>query len=147
MTLSVDNASRTRRTTYIVLGIIFVLLAGTALVAFGSARTNATAEEKADQLIGALNAAGLRAPQKDQIVRVLGDDGGAVCADPNSALKRATLYGALTNGAAGPGTRPVIADNKLLTAQLIVITTYCPDQAAEFADFVNGLRSADLVKG
>jgi hypothetical protein len=39
------------------------------------------------------------------VVRVLGDDGGAICDDPNSSLKKAILYGQLTNGAAGPGIR------------------------------------------
>ena len=36
-------------------------------------------------------------------MRVLGDDGGATCDDPNEALSRATLLSLLTNGATGPG--------------------------------------------
>jgi hypothetical protein len=60
------------------------------------------------------------------VVRVLGDDGGAICDDPNSALKKAILYGQLTNGAAGPGIRPVIADNRVVQGELAVIKIYCP---------------------
>ena len=60
-------------------------------------------QEKADQLIAALEDAGAPAPDQDQIVRVLGDDGGATCENPNDALQRAILLAQLTNGAAGPG--------------------------------------------
>ena len=52
-------------------------------------------------------------------MRVLGDDGGATCADPNEALSRATLLAQLTNGAAGPGIRPVIADSRVVKGQLL----------------------------
>ena len=45
--------------------------------------------DKADELIAALDEAGLTAPSKDQIVRVLGDDGGALCDDPGNALRKA----------------------------------------------------------
>jgi hypothetical protein len=146
MSISVDNAARTRRTTYIVLGVIFVLLAGTALVVFRSAKATAEAEQKADQLITEFTAAGLRAPDKEQIVRVLGDDGGATCSYPNDSLKRGILFGHLTNGAAGPGIRPIIADNKMLEGQLLIIKVYCPEELEEFTEFVNGLKYADVSK-
>jgi hypothetical protein len=62
------------------------------------------------------------------IVDVFGDDGGATCAKPNSALKRGLLLGELTNGAAGPGARPIIADNRVVQGQLLVMKVYCPDE-------------------
>jgi hypothetical protein len=68
------------------------------------------------------------------VVRVLGDDGGAICDDPNSALKKAILYGQLTNGAAGPGIWPVIADNRVVQGELAVIKIYCPQELPEFTD-------------
>ena len=47
------------------------------------------ANDKADQLIAALEDAGAQhVPTKDQIVRVLGADGGAICDDPNDALRQ-----------------------------------------------------------
>jgi hypothetical protein len=146
MTVSVNNAARTRRTTYIVLGVVFLLLVGVALFAYSSAKSTAEAEQKADQYIAELSAAGLRTPSKAQVVRVLGDDGGPACADPNSALKRGIFLGELTNGAAGPGIRPIIADNVVVQGQLLMIKVYCPDELQKFSDFVDSLKYADVVR-
>ena len=79
-------------------------------------------------------------------MRVLGDDGGATCEDPSGALSRATLLGQLVNGAAGPGIRPVVADNRVVRGQLLVIEIYCPDELAGFQDLVDGLNLDDTVK-
>jgi Tfp pilus assembly protein FimT len=129
-------------TSCIVLGVMVVI----ALLAFGSARKTAKAQDKADQLITALNAAGARTPDKDQIVRVLGDDGGATCDNPNQALSRATLLSQLANGATGPGARPVIADSRAVKGQLLIIKVYCPDELADFQAFVDDLKT-DAVAG
>src|SRR4051812_7103639 len=109
---------------WIVLGVFVVI----GLFTFSSARESKRADEKADQLITSLQKAGAeRVPSKDQIVRVLGDDGGAVCDDPTSALRKATLYSMVSNGAAGPGMRPVVADTRVVAGQLAVIEVYCPN--------------------
>src|SRR3954454_14637714 len=85
---------------------VFVVI---GLFTFSSAKQSKRADEKADELIAAFEKAGAhRVPSKDQIVRVLGDDGGAVCDDPGSSLRKATLYSMMSNGAAGPGMRPVV---------------------------------------
>ena len=81
------------------------------------------------------------------VVRVLGDDGGAICQDPNGALSRAAVLGRLMNGAAGPGMRPVIADNRAVKGELLVIQIYCPDELPSFQEFVNDLNLDNLVKG
>jgi hypothetical protein len=143
---TVNPAPETRhRITYIVLGVIFVVLLGSALAVFRSAKSTAEAEEKADQLTAALNEAGLPVPSKDQIVHVLGDDGGAICADPNSALKRAALYDQFTNGAGGPGLRPIIADSTVVQGELLAIKIYCPEELEEFTAFVNDLKFDNVV--
>jgi Tfp pilus assembly protein FimT len=129
-------------TACLVLGVMVVI----ALFAFGSARQTQKAQDKADQLISELNAVGARAPDQDQIVRVLGDDGGATCANPNQALSRATLLSQLANGAAGPGARPVIADSRAVQGQLLIIKVYCPDELADFQAFVDDLKT-DTVAG
>ena len=49
-----------------------------------------------------------------------------------SALSRATLLAQLTNGASGPGIRPVIADSRVVQGELLVIKVYCPDELEEF---------------
>jgi hypothetical protein len=146
MNVTVDNAKRNRRITYWVLALIFVVLAGTALVTFNSAHRSAEADQKADQLIAELTAAGLRAPSKEQIVGVLGADGGTMCTDPTGTLRRGILYGTITNGAGGPGARPVIADNNLLKGQLLAIKVYCPEWTDEFQKVVDDLKTADVAK-
>jgi hypothetical protein len=147
MTISVNDPARTRRITYLVLGVAFLLVLGIALVAYNSAKSDAEADQKADQYIAELTAAGLRAPSKDQVILVLGDNGGPACATPNSSLKKGILLGELTNGAAGPGIRPIIADNRVVQGQLLMIKVYCPDELEEFADFIDDLKYADVVKG
>ena len=147
MSVSVNNAARTRRITYIVLGVAFLLLLGVALVAYSAKKSNAEAEQKADQYLAELSSAGLYIPTKELVVRTLGDDGGATCADPNSALKRGALLGGMTNGAAGPGIRPIIADKKFVKGQLLIIKVYCPAEAAKFAEFVDNLHYDPVVTG
>jgi hypothetical protein len=146
MTTTEDTTARTRWITYIVTGVIVLVLVIIGLAVFRSAKANAAAEDKADQLISELKAAGLPAPSKDQIVHVLGDDGGATCDDPGSARRRAILYDMLTNGSGGPGIRPIIADNKVLQGQLLVVKIYCPDQLSDVAKFIDDLKTADVVK-
>jgi hypothetical protein len=147
MNVSVNDAARTRRTTYIVIAVAVLLLVGVALIAYNTRKSNAQAEQKADQYIAELAAAGLRTPSKERVVQALGDDGGATCANPNSGLKRGALLGELTNGAAGPGIRPIIADNRVVQGQLLIIKVYCPAEAAEFVQFVENLRYDPVITG
>ncbi len=134
-----------RRWIYITSVILLVVLVIGGLIAFHSARSTSQANAKADQLIAALKDAGARAPDRDQIVRVLGTDGGATCENPNKALSRATLLSLLANGAAGPGARPVIADSRVFKGQLLIIKIYCPDELGDFQQWVDDLKSAHVV--
>jgi hypothetical protein len=145
MSPTVDNAARTRWITYVVLGVIFLLLAVVALFVFRSASEGAEAQRKADELTAALTEAGLAVPSRDQIVRTLGTDGGAVCADPGGALGRAALNLSLTNGAAGPGQRPVIADENVVRGLATIIEVYCPDELADFQEYTGKLKFADVA--
>jgi hypothetical protein len=143
--MSVSVAHKSHTVTYIVIGIIFLLLTGVAMVAFLSGRNEQQAQEKAAQLNAELTAAGLRAPPTDRIAQVLGDDGGAVCADPGNALRRGVLYGMLTNGAAGPGQRPVIVDNNALRGQLAIMKVYCPRYLERFQEVIDDLETANVA--
>jgi hypothetical protein len=145
MNASADPTESTRRITYILVGGVILVLLVVALVAWNSNKETQAANQKADQLIATLEQAGLATPDKDQIVRVLGDDGGTVCADPELALKKTIMYGLATNGAAGPGLRPVIGDNRLVQAGVAVIKTYCPDELPEFPQTAEQFKTADLV--
>jgi hypothetical protein len=145
MNASADPTESTRRITYILVGGVILVLLVVALVAWNSNKETQAANQKADQLIATLEQAGLATPDKDQIVRVLGDDGGTVCADPELALKKTIMYGLATNGAAGPGLRPVIGDNRLVQAGVAVIKTYCPDELPDFPQTAEQFKTADLV--
>jgi Tfp pilus assembly protein FimT len=146
MTTPVENQSpRERSWIYITSCVILAAVTLWAIFAFSSARETSRAQDKADELIAALQDAGARTPDKDQIVRVLGDDGGATCTDPNKALSRATLLTLLANGATGPGARPVIADSRAVQGQLLIIQVYCPDELEDFQQFVDDLKTDDVA--
>ncbi|CAM3603824.1 hypothetical protein OCAE111667_17755 [Occultella aeris] len=146
MSIPVETQSkRERNWIYITAWIILAALIVGALLAFSSGRETRQAQEKADQLIAALEEAGASAPSQDQIVRVLGDDGGATCENPNDALNRSILLSQLSNGASGPGARPVIADSKVFQGQLLIIEVYCPDELDDFREFVESLETANVA--
>ncbi|MGA6161406.1 hypothetical protein [Amycolatopsis magusensis] len=136
---------RQRAILYNVVALLSVLLAIAAVTTWRAGKADREAEDKADRLSAALAELGAPVPERDRIVRLLGNDGGPVCADPASALHRAASLGQLSNGAGGPGTRPVIADSRILEGELAIVTIYCPDQLAEFEEFVDDLRTADLT--
>ena len=147
-TVQETSTPRHRRMTYLVITGALVLLLVICFVFYRAAQSNQQAEEKADQLIAALQKAGVRAvPSQEQIVGVLGDDGGALCNDPASALGKSILFSQLTNGAAGPGIRPVIADSKVFKGQLLAIQIYCPDELPRFQQMVEKLKTAPVAGG
>lgn len=133
---NIDNAKpdEKRHVIYGIVAVVLIALVVIGLVAYRGHKTNVRAEEQADQLIRVIEEAGYPAPDRDAIIGVLGDDGGATCDDPDHALKRATLNSMLANGAAGPGARPVIADSVAVRGQLAIIAIYCPDELDEFGE-------------
>ena len=139
------QTGRERSAIYVVSVVLLVVFILIGVFTFSSARSSKQAEQKADELIAAIEDAGATAPDKDQIVRVLGDDGGATCADPNESLTRAILLSQLANGAAGPGARPVIADSRAVKGQLLIIQVYCPDELEDFQKFVDDLKTDDVL--
>jgi hypothetical protein len=141
-----QSSTRERRTLYIVIAVVLVALMVIGLITYRAGKPEREAEDKADQLITALQEAGAEhVPSKDQIVGVLGNDGGAACADPTKALTKSILLSMLYNGAGGPGARPIIADSKVLQGQLLIIEIYCPDHLPDFKKFVDELKTDDVV--
>jgi hypothetical protein len=140
------DAPGTRRMIYVAIGVVLLLLMVIGLFTRRAGENNEEANAKADQFIAELTAAGLPAPSKDVVVRVLGDDGGAVCADPANALKVGLARNALSNGAAGPGQRPVIGPRQMVQGEELAIKVYCPDQLDEYQNFVNSHEYADVIK-
>ena len=134
------STQRERRATTWVIGVIFLLMALAGVAIHHTNEKSDEALEKAAQLSTELAAAGIRVPSTDQIYRVLGHDGGAVCANTGQSLAKALLYGRLTNGAAGPGQRPIIADSKVVQAGVLIVKVYCPEKLDEFTEVVDGLK-------
>jgi hypothetical protein len=98
-----ESSSRQERAIiYGIVAAVVVILTVLGLVLWHSSKSTKEAEDKADQLIAAIDAAGGRTPDRDQIVRLFGNDAAVVCADPNGALRKATLLAGLANGAGGP---------------------------------------------
>jgi hypothetical protein len=145
--MSVSMQHKSHTVVYLIFGVAFLLLAGIALVAFDNAKDSQQATAKAQQLQQELNAAGMRVPSTQQIANVLGADGGLTCTDPDAALSRSTLYSQLTNGAAGPGQRPVIADEKVVQGQLLITKVYCPQNLEQFQQAVDDLNLSSEVAG
>ena len=146
MTITETSSEKETRTTYIVVGALILVLTVVALLTFHSGKSSQQAQQKAAQLTVALAAAGARTPSQDTLVRVFGDDGGSVCDDPNGSLRRGVLTQQLMNGAAGPGMRPVIADRRVVGAQLLIMKVYCPGEVPSFQEYVNSLNLGDTVK-
>ncbi len=147
-TVEETATQKDRRLVYIVIAVALVLLLIICFVFYRSAQSSQQAQDKANQLIGALQKAGVRVvPSQEQIVSVLGDDGGALCKDPSSALRKSILFSQLTNGAAGPGIRPVIVDSRVFKGQLLAIQIYCPDQLPRFQQMVEKLKTAPVAGG
>ncbi|MGE5719934.1 MAG: hypothetical protein ACM3XQ_08670 [Nocardioidaceae bacterium] len=144
-TATETQSKRERSTLYIAVAVVIGVLMVIGLIFYRSAEATREAEQKADELIAALEDAGATAPDRDQIVRVLGDDGGATCADPNDSLSRAILLSQLANGATGPGARPVIADSRVVKGQLLIIEIYCPDELEDFKQFVDDFKTDDVA--
>jgi len=141
-----SQTKRERSWIYITACVLLAIAAVVAVLTFSEARESNRAQEKADQLIEAFVEAGAaRTPDRDMIVRVFGDDGGATCENPNDALRRATLASLLTNGATGPGSRPVIADSRAVQGQLLVMEVYCPDELEDFRSYVEDFETDDHI--
>jgi hypothetical protein len=144
--LGFTDPVRQRRITYLVVGVVVLALLVVGLVVQRQRTDDRAAQAKADQLITQFQAAGLPVPSKDLIVGTLGTDGGAVCTNPGNALKKAIRDGLGSNGAAGPGMRPVFIDRELVQGELLILQVYCPDDVAEFQRYVAGLKVADVVR-
>lgn len=141
-----DAPDNKRRWIYVTAGALLVVFALIGLFTFSAIRENTDAQRKAEQLHSNLIAAGLPAPEPDVIANTLGDDGGSVCQDPSSPLIRAKYQASITNGAAGPGQRPVIGPRDTAEAVGITIATYCPDRLQDYLSHLDTLKLDDTTK-
>ena len=127
------------------IGVVVLLVIG--LITYNGKSDTAEAQQKAAQLTQKLEAAGLRAPQdQDILVSALGTDGGAVCDNPGKSLGKAILFDQLANGGSFVGRRPVIVDARVLKGQALILQTYCPDQLKQYQDKIADLKTDDVLK-
>ncbi|MFB7721216.1 MULTISPECIES: hypothetical protein [unclassified Nocardia] len=134
-----------RRIVYWSVALVLVAIAVAGVIIFREDRDSDIALRRAQVLQSRLLSAGLAAPDPRVIADSLGEDGGLVCQDPGSPLIKARYQAAVTNGAAGPGSRPVIGDRDVYTATALAIETYCPDQLSKYLEETGTLRKGDTV--
>jgi hypothetical protein len=133
------------RTIYWIVAGVFGVLLIVMLVAWNYDRQNEEANQKAQQLIAALEEAGLPAPDQDQIARVLGDDGGQVCETADSELvqgywKLRLMIGGEFYVRAAP------LDGRIREGLSLVVDIYCPDKRPDIEDFFEGWDFEDVVR-
>jgi hypothetical protein len=134
------------RWMYWSIGIVVVVLAVLGLITYSGKQDDQEAQQKAAQLSQKLEAAGLRVPDQDILIRSLGTDGGNVCDNPASALGKATLHDQIANGADFVGRRPVIIDRRVVQGEALILETYCPDKLEDFRDEIDDLKFDDTLK-
>ncbi len=141
-------APESHRTMYLITGAVVVVLCVIGLILYDAAQDNQDAHAKADQLVQEFERTGLPVPSDtDQIVATLGDDGGAVCANPANALGKAILADQITNGASFVGRRPVIFDRRFVLGEALILQVYCPDQLAAFRErILDRLKFDDTIR-
>ena len=133
------------RAIYWTVGGVFAVLLVLALATWNYGKANAEALDKANQLISSYESAGLQAPRDaENVAEVLGTDGGAVCVAASSDY----LLGYLKTRLGVGGEfyfRPTIIDRRPLQGAVLIVKTYCPEEAPRVEEFINGLKSADLA--
>ncbi|MBP0449235.1 hypothetical protein J5Y04_06690 [Kitasatospora sp. RG8] len=132
---------------WIYIGAIVVLVGMmiVGLLTYTQQKATNEAYRKANQLNDALVAKGFASRNPHNIALTLGTDGGAVCNRPNSDLRQGLWLAQLTNGAGGPGMRPVIVDRQILEAGAEVIKVYCPDKLDDYQKQINDLKTSDVI--
>ncbi|MGW6985685.1 hypothetical protein ACWGE1_40545 [Streptomyces sp. NPDC054932] len=116
------------------------------LLQYKAVRDTNQAVDKANQLADEVAAAGYPRPDPSTLARALGEDGGIVCEDPASALKSALWKINMSNGATGPGQRPVIADRRAVQAEALVLKVYCPDTLHRIQNELKDLKTDQTVR-
>jgi hypothetical protein len=140
-------SSSGHRTMYIAIGAVVVVLAIIGVIVYDAAQDNQEAQAKAQQLTQAFERAGLPVPaDTDQVVATLGDDGGAVCANPANALGKAALLDQITNGASFVGRRPVIFDRRFVVGEALILQIYCPEELPAYREKIDALKYDDTIK-
>ena len=140
------QSPRERSWIYFTACVILALMVVWAVIVFSSARETTQAQEKADELIAALEDAGARDPRQ-------GPDRARARRRRRRHLRQPERRAEPGHPAARcsrtappvPGARPVIADSRVVQGQLLIIEIYCPDELEDFQEFVDDLKTDDVA--
>jgi hypothetical protein len=142
------SSSGDMRAVYWILGAVVLILVVVGLITYNGDKSTAEAQQKAQELSHKFQQAGLPVPADlNIIVKSLGTDGGAVCANPANALGKAVQNDMLTNGADFVGRRPVIVDRRILLGEALILQTYCPEKLQPYQHRIEHLKTAHTIKG
>lgn len=135
------------RKIYWIVGTLFGVLLVVMLATWHYNRSSAEARQKAQALVAATQAAGLRVPaDPERVARVLGTDGGMVCDIAGNKLQNGYLKTRL--GVGGEFYyRPVTIDRRVLEGVNLIVRIYCPDKLGAVQRFENGLKYGNVVRG
>jgi hypothetical protein len=133
------------RWIYLGSALVLVALLVAGLLTFKQVHDSVQANAKANRLATRLADAGYPVPDHGTIVRTLGQDGGLLCDDPGNPLVKAQAKIAMSNGADGPGQRPIIDDTLAINAAEIAVSVYCPDKIGQFKKAYGDLKYADTA--
>lgn len=128
------------------IGLLLLILVVIGLITYNGQKETEVAIQKANELTAKYEAAGLTPPNKNIIIRTLGDDGGNVCDNPAESVGLALINDSLANGASHVGRRPVIADVRALQGQKLIFETYCPDELEQFQEELSEYKTDDTIK-
>ena len=133
--------------TYIIVGVVIGILLVLAVSMFNYPNKSELASQKAQELIAAYELSGLEPPSEDLIMGVYGDDGGPVCTTKDfDEYVQQNLNQLVANGAAQVGARGVIMDAELLRKGSLIIGVYCPERLPEYQDWIEILKTDDLIR-
>ncbi len=126
---------------------LVVVLAVAGVLIYKHGKDNQLARARAGEVIALFEAHHLATPiSRNEVINVLGTDGGPVCASPNGALTQALRNQQLSNGAATVGSRPIRASKQVVFGEQLVIQVYCPGKLGGFRKYVDGNKYYPVIR-
>jgi hypothetical protein len=136
-----DQGRDTERVVmYVAIALVLVILATVGVFRYHYRAETRAAIDKATQLEAKWRVLGLAVPEQDVLVRLYGTDGGVLCTITPDRVTKALYLIQMSNGAAGPGQRPVIVPEKAIAAGRAMLEVYCPERLDAFDSIVSGLK-------
>ena len=130
-----------------IIALIVIGLAIGGVFAYKQGQNNQVAQSKANQVTALFARHGLTVPVDHKtLIVVLGDNGGSVCADPNSALSKALQDEQLANGGATVGSRPTRVSRSVVEGEALILQVYCPQQLPAFEKSANARHYYNVIR-